>query len=259
MALATIVFWMGRKKYVHIPPSGAGFLREVFGPEGWRASRNLIPLYLLICMFFALFDQSHTSWVTQAESMDRKVFGFELDAAQLQSVNPVLILAFIPICSYVIYPFLGLFFEVTPLRKITLGMFLTVPSFALISMAQERIDAGQSPHIWWQVAAYLVLTAAEVMVSVTALEFSYTQAPRKMKSFVMGLYLLFAIAGGNLFASQVNKYIADQKEAGRTILEGADYFWFFTVAMLVMSVVFTVYAMFYRGQTFIQGEEGAAA
>jgi POT family proton-dependent oligopeptide transporter len=125
-------------------------------------------------------------------------------------------------------------------------------------MAQERIDAGETPHISWQIAAYLVLTAAEVMVSITALEFSYTQAPRTMKSFVMGLYLLFGIAFGNWFASAVNGYIAEREKAGRPILEGAAYFWFFTAAMVTMAIIFAVYASFYRGQTYIQGEEAPA-
>jgi POT family proton-dependent oligopeptide transporter len=219
---------------------------------------------LLICVFFALFDQSHSSWIHQATKMDRTLFAgtrFEITpaAAQFQSVNPILILIFIPLFSYVFYPLMGKFFEPTPLRKIAIGMFLTVPSFALISMAQERIDAGETPHITWQIAAYLVLTAAEVMVSITALEFSYTQAPRKMKSFVMGMYLLFGIAIGNWFASKVNEFIAEREKTGNPILEGADYFWFFTAAMLTMAVVFSVYAKFYRGQVFIQGEEDARA
>jgi proton-dependent oligopeptide transporter, POT family len=258
MAVATFVFWLGRNKFVHIPPAGPGFLREVFGPDGRRAARNLIPLFALICVFFALFDQSHTSWIQQAEKMDRHVFGRELTPEQIQAVNPILILAFIPLFSYGVYPLLSKFFTVTPLRKIALGMFLTVPSFGLIAMAQERIDAGGTPSIAWQFGAYVILTAAEVMVSITALEFSYTQAPRKMKSFVMGLYLLFSIALGNLFAAQVNDYITRREKAGSPVLEGADYFWFFTAAMLFMAVVFSIYAAFYRGQTFIQGEDAPA-
>jgi POT family proton-dependent oligopeptide transporter len=255
MAVATFVFWLGRNKFVHIPPAGPGFLKEVFDEDGRRAAKNLIPLFLLIAMFFTLFDQSHTSWIQQAENMDLVLFGKERTAEQIQAVNPILILIFIPLFSYGIYPALGRLFQVTPLRKIAIGMFLTVPSFGLIAMAQQRIDAGEKPSIWWQVAAYAILTAAEVMVSITALEFSYTQSPRKMKSFTMGLYLLFAIAFGNLIAAQVNDYITRQAKAGTPVLEGADYFWFFTVAMLVMSVIFAIYARFYRGQTFIQGED----
>ena len=257
MAVATLVFWMGRNKFVHIPPAGPGFMREVLGPDGRKAARNLIPLFALICVFFTLFDQSHTSWIQQAEKMDRRLFGKEYTPEQFQAVNPIMILVFIPLFSYVVYPLLGKLFVVTPLRKIALGMFLTVPSFGLISMAQEQIDAGGRPTIWWQLGAYAILTAAEVMVSITALEFAYTQSPRKMKSFVMGLYLLFSIALGNLFAAQVNDYITRREKAGSPVLEGASYFWFFTVAMLVMAVIFAVYSRFYRGQTYIQGEETA--
>jgi POT family proton-dependent oligopeptide transporter len=192
--------------------------------------------------------------------MDRHLFTgtrFEVnpDPAQFQAVNPMLVLIFIPLFAYVIYPAANRLFPLTPLRKIAIGMFVTVPSFALIAMAQERIDAGQTPHITWQIGAYLILTAAEIMVSITALEFSYTQSPRKMKSFTMGMYLLFSIALGNFFASQVNGFIARREEAGQPVLEGAAYYWFFTGAMLAMAIVFAVYAQFYRGQTYIQGED----
>ena len=44
--------------------------------------------------------------------------------------------------------------------------------------------------MWWQILAYVVLTATEVLVSITALEFSYKQAPLRMKSFIMALFLL---------------------------------------------------------------------
>jgi POT family proton-dependent oligopeptide transporter len=51
-----------------------------------------------------------------------------------------------------------------------------------------------------------LLTAAEVMVSIVALEFAYTQAPRTMKSLVMCFYL-GAVAVGNFFVAGVNHFI----------------------------------------------------
>jgi POT family proton-dependent oligopeptide transporter len=255
MALATFVFWLGRRKFVHIPPGGTKFFRETFSPDGIRAVVNLIPLYLLIFPFFTLFDQTHSSWVGQAAEMDCTVLGYMLQPSQIQAVNPILILLFIPIFSYGIYPLLGRWFEVTPLRRIGIGLFLTAASFVIIALAQHRIDAGQTPHIIWQLVAYAVLTAAEVMVSITALEFSYTQAPRKMKSFIMGVYLLVAIALGNIITAMVNGYIETQQKLGVTILQGAAYYWFFTGLMLTTAVIFAVWSQFYRGATFIQGEE----
>jgi POT family proton-dependent oligopeptide transporter len=96
------------------------------------------------------------------------------------------------------------------------------------------------------------------MVSITALEFSYTQAPRKMKSFIMGGYLLVSIALGNFFTAQVNGYIEAQKKLGATILDGANYFWFFTGFITIIAIVFVVWSQFYRGATFIQGEDDRA-
>jgi POT family proton-dependent oligopeptide transporter len=255
MGMATFIFWLGRYKFVHIPPGGTKFFQETISRDGLRAVANLIPLYLLIFPFFTLFDQTHSSWVDQAKSMDCNIFGFEFLPSQFQTVNPFLIMAFIPLFTYIIYPFLAGFFEVTPLRKVGIGLFLAAVSFVIIALAQERIDAGATPHITWQIIAYAIITAGEVMVSITVLEFSYTQAPKKMKSFIMGVFFLMSMALGNFFTAQVNGYIDKQKKLGATILEGASYFWFFTAVMLGVAVVFVVWSQFYRGRTYIQGEE----
>lgn len=257
MGLATLVFWMGRREFVHIPASGNKLFSETLSPLGRRAILNLIPLYVFVAMFWALFDQTASAWINQAEHMDRELFGWELLPSQIQAANPIMVMILIPIFSYGLYPLLGRYFQVTPLRKIGMGLFLTVPAFALPAWIESRIQAGETPHINWQIAAYLIITMAEVMVSITALEFSYTQAPKKMKSFIMGLYLL-SVAFGNLFTAQINSYIVAQKKKGLAILEGENYYWFFTAAMAVTACIFVVFARFYRGETFIQGEDGEA-
>jgi POT family proton-dependent oligopeptide transporter len=106
--------------------------------------------------------------------------------------------------------------------------------------------------------AYALITSAEVMVSITALEFSYTQAPKKMKSFIMGVFFLVSIALGNVFTAQVNSYIDRQKQAGSVVLEGANYYWFFTGVMFATACAFLVFMLVYRGRTYIQGEEEPA-
>jgi len=96
--------------------------------------------------------------------------------------------------------------KLTPLRKIGLGLFIMVASFALVALIQRWIDAGGRPNISWQISAFALLTAAEVMVSIVALEFAYTQAPKTMKSLVMCFYL-GAVAIGNFFVAGVNHFI----------------------------------------------------
>lgn len=255
MVLATFVFWLGRYKFVHIPPSGNEFFNETLSADGLRAILNLVPLYLLVLPFFSLFDQQHSSWVEQAKHMNCMFFGYEILPAQIQAVNPVLILLFIPLFSCFVYPLAAKMFAVTPLRKVGVGLLLATLAFAVVALAQERIDRGESPHFAWQIFAYVIMTAAEVLVSLTVLEFSYTQAPRKMKSLVMGVYLCISMALGNFFTAMVNEYITDQKAAGNAVLQGANYFWFFTIFIAVVTAMFLVWSQFYRGRTYIQGED----
>lgn len=250
MLLATILFWMGRRKFVHIPPAGVGnYLREVFKREHLKALGNLLILVPFAAIFWSVWNQNFSAWVLQANKMDRHLFGHEWLPAQIQTVNPLFVLAMLPFFSYVVYPTLGKFFNVTPLRRFGMGLFANTLAFLIAALIQTRIDAGQAPHILWQVLAFLVLTSGEVMVSVTHLEFSYTQAPKTMKSLVMCLYL-GSIALGNVFAAFINFLI----ENGGLRLEGAAYYFFFVLIMLVTAVLFIFVARFYKGRTYIQDE-----
>jgi POT family proton-dependent oligopeptide transporter len=202
-------------------------------------------------MFWALWQQNFSSWVLQAEQMDRHLFGHEWLSAQIQTVNPIFILAMLPLFSYWIYPAIDRVFRLTPLRKMGMGLFAGVAAFLVVAWIQTRIDAGQKPNISWQILAFLVLTAAEIMVSVTHLEFAYTQAPKKLKSLVMCTYL-GAISLGNVFTAVVN--FAIQNPDGTSKLAGAAYFYFFVKVMLATAVLFLIVSPFYRGKSYTQDE-----
>ncbi|MEQ1484680.1 POT family MFS transporter [Methyloglobulus sp.] len=235
MLVATVAFWSGRYQFVHIKPAGINFIREVFSQLGLATLGRLASIYAFIAVFWALFEQLGSSWILQAQKMDRVVFGVELLPAQIQAANPLLIMLLTPLFTYIIYPRLHGLFELTAIRKMSIGLFLTVLAFAIPSAIQMQLDLGKMPNIAWQLVAYVVLTSAEVMISITCLEFSYRQAPKTMKSFVMAFYFL-SIAAGNLFTSAVNFFI--QNTDGSSKLEGASYFWFFTLLMLVIALLF---------------------
>jgi len=235
MALATWVFWSGRYRFVHIPPFGKGLLEELAAPEGLRTLALLGAVYFFIAMFWALFEQMGSSWVLQAQKMDRRVGGIELLSSQIQAANPLLIMLLTPLFSYGIYPFLQRFFALTQLTRITAGLFLTALAFAIPGLIQMRLDQGLPVHVGWQLPAYLLLTSAEIMVSITCLEFSYMEAPKSMKSLVMAFYYI-SVAAGNLFTGAVNFFI--ENEDGSSRLAGADYFWFFTAFMLITALSF---------------------
>ncbi len=206
MAVATVVFWIGRHRYIHVPPGGSRFFHELVKGGGITAMLKLLPLYLFVAMFWALFDQTGSTWIFQSQDMDRNFLGFEWLPSQIQSLNSVFVLTFIPLFAYIVYPFGDRVWKLSPLRKIGIGLFIMVTSFALVALIQQWIDAGHRPSIVWQILAFALLTVAEVMVSIVALEYAYTQAPKTMKSLIMCFYLA-AVAIGNFFVAGVNHFI----------------------------------------------------
>ncbi len=143
MLIATVVFWMGRRKFIHIPPAGFASVKEAFSGDGLRAMRNLVIIYVFVALFWSLFDQTGSAWIQQAKRMDRHWLGIEWMPSQIQAANPMLILLFIPLFSFVIYPAINGIFTLTPLRKIAIGFFVTVPAFAVPAWIESQITGGE--------------------------------------------------------------------------------------------------------------------
>jgi proton-dependent oligopeptide transporter, POT family len=276
MVTATIVFWLGRRKFVHIPVSGSSMLRDAFSKEGLQVIGKLSVLFLFIIAFWSLYEQTGGAWVLQAQKLDLRFLTFleplenllvgwgltslkgfsqmKAEASQIQAINPLLIMILIPAFTYVIYPTMNKVVRMTPLRKVAVGMLLAALAFVVSAYTEMLIHSSSTPpSVWWQLLAFIVISVAEVMVSITCLEFSYTQAPRRMKSLVMGMYLL-SNSLGNMFAAEVNFYIANRD--GTSKLPGAQYYWFFAGVMFLTALAFMVYARFYREKTFIQESQG---
>ncbi len=206
MAVATFAFWMGRNVFIHIPAGGMAWFRETFSLTGIKAILKLGIIFIFIAVFWALFDQTGSSWILQAEDLNRQWLGINWLSSQIQAVNPIMILIYIPLFQFVVYPIINSVWKLTPMRKISVGLFIMVLGFGMIGVVQSWIENGQRPSIAWQVLAYAILTASEVMVSITALEFAYTQAPKRMKSVIMALFLI-SVALGNLFTASLNHFI----------------------------------------------------
>jgi proton-dependent oligopeptide transporter, POT family len=206
MAIATLMFWLGRTAYIHVPPGGAAFLREVFSRDGVATILRLSLVYLCIAVFWALFDQTSSAWVLQAEDMNLRWLGIDWLPSQIQVLNPILVMVMIPLFQFLLYPAIGRIFRLTPLRKIGLGLFVMAAGFGLSAVVQSWIDGGARPSVAWQLLAYVVVTAAEIMVSITGLEFSYSQAPKTMKSVIMAVWLL-SVSLGNYVTAVVNHWI----------------------------------------------------
>ena len=270
MALALIIYLAGSRLYLKVPPAGRNpnsFLRVFwarlrYGDEaarqrhgdqevtGMRSVFRIALVFAPTVIFWSLYFQYGSSWFNQAEQMNRDVFGWHMESAQMEALNAILILIMVPLFAYVVYPLLERArLRPTLLRRMTAGMFIAPPAFLSAAMIQSWIEAGQKPHIAWQSIQYVIIAIAETLVSVTSLEFAYTQAPKRMKGVIMSLYTL-SIGAGSKVTALVTRNV---DFASRT-----NYFLFWAAFMTAGAILFAVIAALYKPVPFVAAREEAA-
>ncbi|WBS01930.1 oligopeptide:H+ symporter [Pseudoduganella sp. SL102] len=328
MALALLIFWMGNRKYVHVPPAppspdsltrvsrtallakqpgqgrpglvvaglgAAGAVASLLmsfswgfviaactalvlllagwgigtamqlerarghhpdaAVEGVRAVLRILVVFALVTPFWSLFDQKASTWIVQANTMTSPVINlldweFQLLPAQMQAVNPALVMLLIPFNNLVIFPLLSkLGLEPTALRRMTAGIAFSAFSWLVIGWIQVSMDAGTPMSILWQLAPYALLTMGEVLVSATGLEFAYSQAPASMKGSIMSFWTL-AVTVGNLWVLIVNASVKNDAvlghigETGLSVI--AFQMFFFAAFAMLTALAFGLYARRYK-------------
>uniref|UniRef100_A0AAR2LXF4 Solute carrier family 15 member 1a n=1 Tax=Pygocentrus nattereri TaxID=42514 RepID=A0AAR2LXF4_PYGNA len=261
-------------------------------------------LYIPLPMFWTLFDQKGSRWTFQATTMDGTFGTLILQPDQMQTVNPILILTLVPIMDRVVYPLIRKCgFNFSPLKRMTVGMFLaamafvsaalvqiqidkTLPVFPsstesqlkIVNMASSQMEVTISPHdpivlgsmqvhtsfevedikpntvhMALQIPQYFLITAGEVVFSVTGLEFSYSQAPSNMKAVLQAGWL-FTVAVGNFIVLIV-------AELAKLPDQWAEYVLFASL-LVAVCIIFSIMAYFYTyinpaeiEAQFMQGDE----
>ncbi|KAF0046263.1 hypothetical protein F2P81_002792 [Scophthalmus maximus] len=129
-------------------------------------------------------------------------------------------------------------------QKLGFGSSYTLiipPTFTYDQNCSQSIrpvmNIGQNSfHMAWQIPQYFLITAGEVVFSVTGLEFSYSQAPSNMKSVLQAGWLL-TVAVGNIIVLIV-------AEAATLSEQWAEYILFASL-LVVVCFVFAFMAYFY--------------
>ncbi|MBK9034991.1 MAG: MFS transporter [Myxococcales bacterium] len=190
--------------------------------DGVRSVLRVLVIFALVTPFWSLFDQKASTWVFQAGAMAKPGW---FEPAMMQALNPALVILLIPLNNLVIFPALrrrG--YDPAPLKKMGLGIALAGASWIVAGILQVVLDnrtllasawvpwpaalstwrLGTDLSIVWQIVPYILLTAGEVLVSATGLEFAYSQAPKSMKGVIMSFWSL-AVTIGNLWVLLVDK------------------------------------------------------
>jgi len=273
MLLATLIFWLGRRGYTDPPPTGHNphsFLRVMWtalrnkqqgvahwldralvrhpaeSVEGAKSVLRVLAIFAMIPVFWALFDQKASTWIVQAMTMTAPMLPFvdkPMAPSQIQALNPAMVMLLIPLTQVFVYPaFERWGWPLTPLRRITIGMFVAGASYVFVAFIQMALDSGSQLSLLWQTGPYLILTLGEVLVSTTGLEFAYSQAPREMKGTIMSFWNL-TVFFGNLLAAVV---------ARLNVFEGATTYFFFAGLIFIAGLVFGLIARGYKTVDYFQ-------
>lgn len=242
MLLATAIFFSGRKSFVMKPPTSTLPPVDAATRAADRAMLGRIALvFLPVTVFWSLFDQQNTTWVQQGQQMvPVKLGDYAIDGETMQSVNPIFVMAIIPLFVTWLYPALaraGVRF--TLLRRMGAGMVLAAVAFLISAMLQRHIEGGEKLSILWQLLPYGVMTAGEVLISATGLEFAFSVAPARLKSTIMSFWLL-SVAMGNKLASAVTELNSMKTAAGETVrrFSVSNEMLAYVVLMLVVAGIF---------------------
>ncbi|XP_072436012.1 solute carrier family 15 member 2 [Chiloscyllium punctatum] len=215
MVIALVVFISGSGLYKKLPPQG-NILVEVCSCIGfsianrWRHRSKSYPrrehwldwarekypkhvieeikmvtrvlfLYLPLPMFWALFDQQGSRWTLQAARMNSNFGGFVIQPDQMQTINALLIVIFIPIFDMGIYPLVRKCkINFTPLRRMTLGMVFAALAFVAAAIVEVGVQKTVMPEPVAKESYIQFLNLADENINVTVQgrdDFPVTIAP----------------------------------------------------------------------------------
>jgi len=202
-----------------------------------RASRKAVVkeiagLFALVTFFWAIFDQSASTWIFFAdEHMDCTVFGRTVSADAIQGFNPLFILVLLPAIRLLWKGLEARGITIPATRKMLIGFVLTATCMGVMAAAAATAAAtGSKVTVWWQIGAYLLLTVAEILISVTGLELAYSRAPAGMKSLVTAVWLsIVGVANLVINAPLTRLY---------TFVTPEVYFGLLAVLLLVVALAF---------------------
>jgi POT family proton-dependent oligopeptide transporter len=242
MVLAFTVFAGGKRYYATEVITRTRKTPEERAQQ-WKVLGQLLGLFLLVTFFWAIFDQSAITWIYLAkEYLDLSLFGFHVEPDQVQALNPIFIVCFLPLVTLLWNTLAGRGIRVRATDKMVVGFLLTAVAMSLQAAAGYlAVSTGARVSLWWQVGAYLIITLAEILISVTGLELAYTAAPKSMKGFVTACWLL-TVALANLLINAPITRLYPSNEPGLHFETPGGYFSALTGIMLVVTVAFVFVA-----------------
>jgi len=178
-------------------------------------------LSLGAAMFWSGFEQAGSALNLFARDLtDRTLFGTEITAGALQSVNPILIILLAPVVGMT-WVKLG-HRNPSMAAKFGLGLVLLAVGFLVMAWASLSLADGRV-GMQWLVATYFFHTVGELCLSPVGLSSMTKLAPGRLVGQMMGTWFMGA-AIGNLVAGLVTRFLPETETIEAAMQNGLQLF-----------------------------------
>jgi proton-dependent oligopeptide transporter, POT family len=176
--------------------------KSLTGPEKKRVGVIAI-LFVFSAIFWSGFEQAGSSLNLFAERLtDRVLFGWEMPASYLQSVNALLIIGLAPVFAWVWLTLARRKVEPSSPAKFTFGLVFLGLGFLVMIAGSVAAASGEKVSPLWLVLTFLLHTIGELALSPVGLSTVTKLAPQRMAGQVMGVWFM-SVSLGNLMAGLV--------------------------------------------------------
>ena len=199
-------------------------------------------LAFLLCLgaalFWSGFEQAGSTMNIFARDLtDRTLFGTEIAAGALQSVNPMFIILLAPVVGMA-WVQLGAR-NPSMAGKFGLGLLLLGAGFLVLAWASTALVDGPV-GMRWLVATYFFHTVGELCISPVGMSSMTKLAPRRLKGQMMGTWFM-SVAIGNLVAGLVTRFMPRTDTVAAATANGVQLFGTVAGLALVAGLVFVVF------------------
>ncbi len=211
--------------------------------------RRILVIYILaffVIFFWAAYEQAGASIsLFTEEVVDRHVAGSEVPTSFFQSLNPVFIVLFAPMMSFLWTKLESKHIHISICQKQALGILLLSVSFAILAYATLNVGV-EGVSLLWVVFFYYVYTVGELCLSPIGLSMVTKLSPARFVSLLMGVWLMSSAAAQKLCGSLSALYPSRDSQTGLIvetdffnyhIANVHDYFILFVAFTFVASIV----------------------
>lgn len=202
MVVSLGIFYVGKK---HYPKEDVRAQARVVKPVEqkkleFKTLVRLSGLFALIVFFWSVFDQASSTWTLFARDyllLDTPFGKIPPDA--IQGLNPVLVVALSPLFAWIwSRTDRNEARKLSSPKKMLIGFLLVIFCMGIMALA-GYMAATAKISILWEIGAYVLMTMAELCISVIGLQLAFEEAPESMKSMITGIWLCTVFLG-NLLA-----------------------------------------------------------